>query len=50
MLRRESSPEAVTGRLAFLCGLTETDAPVTPRELLDGFSWDKIKTADIPLL
>ena len=50
VLRRESSPEAVTGRLAFLCGLTETDAPVTPRELLDGFSWDKIKTADIPLL
>ena len=24
--------------------------PVTPRELLGGFSWDKIKTADIPLL
>ncbi len=50
VLRRESSPEAVTGHLAFLCGLTETDAPVTPRELLSGFSWDKVKTEDIPLL
>ena len=50
VLRQESSPEAVTGHLAFLCGLTATKAPVTPRELLDVFSWDKVKTEDIPLL
>ena len=49
VLRRESTPEAVTGHLAFLCGLAETDAPVTPRELLGVFSWDKVKTGDIPL-
>ena len=50
VLRRETTPEALTGRLAFLCRLTENDAPVTPKELLAGFSWDKIRTEDIPLL
>lgn len=50
VLRRETTPEALTGRLAHLCGLTEDDAPVTPGELLSVFSWDKVKTEDIPLL
>ena len=49
VLRREVRPEILTGKLAFLCGLTEDDAPVTPRELLPHFSWDRVKTEDIPL-
>ena len=46
-LRRETRPEALTGRLACLCGLTETDAPISARELLPGFSWEKIRKDDI---
>lgn len=49
LLRKQAAPEALVGRLAFLCGLTETDAPVAPRELIPGFSWDKIKTEDIEI-
>ena len=49
LLRKQTTPEALVGRLAFLCGLTETDAPVAPRELIPGFSWDKIKTEDIEI-
>ena len=46
-LRRETRPEALTGRLAYLCGLTDTDAPVTAAELIPAFSWEKIKKEDI---
>ncbi len=49
VLRRETRPEILTGKLAFLCGLTEDDSPVAPRDLLPVFSWDRIKTEDIPL-
>ena len=49
MLRREKRPEELVGRLAFLCGLTENDAPVSVRELVPGFSWEKIRTEDIPI-
>ncbi|MBQ8974873.1 MAG: tRNA glutamyl-Q(34) synthetase GluQRS [Oscillospiraceae bacterium] len=48
-LRREMSPEELCGSLACLCGLTETDAPVSPRELIAGFSWDKIVLDDIEI-
>ena len=48
VLRRETTPQALTGKLAHLCGLTDTDEPVSPRELLDGFSWDRIRREDIP--
>ena len=47
VLRRETTPEALLGRLAFLCGLTESASPVTLRELLSVFSWEKIKQEDI---
>ena len=50
VLRREKRPEAVVGELAFLCGLIDRKEPVTPRELLPGFSWDKVKRADIAIL
>jgi glutamyl-tRNA synthetase len=48
-LRKETTPEALAGRLAFLCGLTETDAPLAARELISLFSWEKIKTEDIEI-
>ncbi len=39
----------VVGRLAFLAGLQETPRPVTPRELLPAFSWDRVPRQDICL-
>ena len=48
-LRQETKPDALVGRLAHLCGLIETEEPLTPRELLSVFSWDKVTRADIPL-
>lgn len=47
-LRGRFSPEELTGRLAFLCGLRQTPAPTTPRELLPDFSWEKVSREDIP--
>ena len=47
-LRQTVSPQELTGKLAWLCGLTETDEPVTPRELIPLFDWGKIKKEDIP--
>ena len=49
ILRREMSPEALTGLLARLCGLRDRDEPVTPRELLGDFSWDRVPREDIEL-
>lgn len=49
VLRRELSPQALTGKLARLCGLTDTDAPVTPEELLPLFRWEKVTRKDILL-
>ena len=48
-LRKELSPEALTGRLAFLCGLIDREEPVSPRELLSVFSWDRVAREDIPI-
>ena len=49
VLRQEKRPEEVVGELAFLCGLTDSAAPITARELVPGFSWDRVRTEDIPL-
>ncbi len=49
VLRKETTPEALTGKLAFLCGLSETEAAVSPRDLIAGFSWEMIKKADIEI-
>lgn len=48
-LRRTMTPEQVAGKLARLCGLTETEAPIPARELAAGFSWDRVKREDIDL-
>ena len=48
-LRKELRPEQLVGRLAFLCGLIDREEPVTPRELLRDFSWNKVTREDIPI-
>lgn len=48
-LRKEWSPEALTGHLAKLCGLTDTDEPVPARELIPRFDWARVSLEDIPL-
>ena len=47
ILQQEYSPQALTGLLAFLCGLTETDAPISPTELIPLFDWQKVSQKDI---
>ncbi|MGM9614294.1 MAG: glutamate--tRNA ligase family protein [Oscillospiraceae bacterium] len=49
VLRRDMTPEALTGKLACLCGLTPTDEPITPVELIPLFSWARITKEDIPI-
>ncbi len=49
VLRRELRPEELLGKLAFLCGLLEREEDASPRELLQVFSWDRVKTEDIRL-
>lgn len=49
LLRQEKRPEEVVGRLAFLCGLTDSAAPVAARELISGFSWERIQKKDIAI-
>lgn len=42
-LRQKYTPEQLTGKLAKLAGLRQTDAPVTAIELAADFSWDKVR-------
>ena len=49
VLRKEYTPEQITGRLAFLCGLIDRDGPVSARDLLPVFSWEKVRKEDIPM-
>lgn len=48
-LRSRMRPEEVVGKLAFVCGLIPQDEPVSVRELIPEFSWEKIPLVDIPL-
>lgn len=48
-LRGQTRPEALTGRLARLCGLIDRDEAIAARELLPLFSWDKVTKEDIYL-
>ena len=48
-LRQTYTPEQLTGKLAKLAGLRQTDAPVTAIELAADFSWDKVPKQDICL-
>ena len=44
-----SAEAQLTGKLAKLAGLRQTDAPVTAIELAADFSWDKVPRTDIPI-
>ena len=46
-LRENMTPEALIGRLAALCGLLPEAEPVSAKELLPYFSWDKVYKSDI---
>ena len=49
-LRARHAPEEIIGWLAHAACLRPTDAPVSARELLDGFAWDKVPSGDISIL
>ena len=46
-LRARYSPEQLLGKLALLTGMAADDTPLTARELLQGFSWERIPHKDI---
>lgn len=46
-LRMRMRPDELIGRLAFLCGLAQNANPVMPRELIEGFSWERISRKNI---
>lgn len=46
-LRQRYTPQQLVGRLACLAGLTPMAEPVTPRELLEGFDWERVPRHDI---
>ncbi len=48
-LRRRFQPEALIGLLAAACGLTDTPAPISARELAAEFRWDRLRREDIVL-
>lgn len=45
--QRYKTPEAVTGKLAFMAGLTETAEPIKAAELIPLFDWQKIPEQNI---
>ena len=45
-LRERFTPEAIIGRLAALAGLQETPEPISARELIGSFSWEKVAKQD----
>lgn len=47
--RQNISPEALTGHLAYLCGLLPERSCITPRELIPLFSWNKIFQQNISM-
>jgi len=44
------SPDAIVGYLAHLAGLLTENLPLTPRDLLHGFAWEKIPRNSVKLL
>lgn len=49
LLRERFTPEQVVGALACAAGLTDSPAPVAAKDLIAGFSWDKIPKTDLYL-
>ena len=48
-LRRRYTPEELTGRLAYLCGLIDRIESVSPRELIAQFDWAKVPRGEIDI-
>lgn len=46
-LRKRYQPQELVGILAHWAGLLDKPAPVTPRELVDGFTWSRVPRGDI---
>jgi len=49
VLRQRTSPEAVIGVLAHAAELISRAEPISPRELAEDFSWEKLRREDIYL-
>lgn len=49
VLRTRFTPAELTGALAFAAGLIDTPVPVTPRELVADFDWNRIPKGDLCL-
>ena len=47
VLREQHSAQEIIGFIAQLAGITPTQHPITPQELLPFFRWEKIPTEDI---
>lgn len=47
VLREQHSAQEIIGFIAHLAGITPTQHPITPQELLPLFKWEKIPTEDI---
>ena len=47
VLREQHSAQEIIGFIAHLAGITPTQHPITPQELLPFFKWEKIPTEDI---
>ena len=47
VLREQHSAGEIIGFIAHLAGITQTQHPITPQELLPFFKWEKIPTEDI---
>lgn len=46
-LRKSYTPEQLIGTIAHIAGLLDKPTPITPKELIPLFSWDKIPEEDI---
>ena len=46
-LRKENTPEEIIGRLAYFAGIIANIEPVSAKELISEFSWDKVPREDI---
>ncbi len=48
-LRKKYTAQEVIGKLAFLAGFIDQEAPITPKELIARFAWEKISKENIVL-
>lgn len=49
VLREKNTPAELCGKLAYTAGIIDRPEPITPRELISLFSWDKVKKDPISL-